>query len=77
MVQAYILIQTEVGKARDVAAAIGEITGVVRVDPVTGPYDVMVLTEAHTVDELGDLVVSRVQHVPGITRTLTCSVVHL
>jgi len=77
VVQAYILIQTEVGKARDVAAAIGDISGVVRVDAVTGPYDVVVLTEARSVDELGKLVVSRVQSVPGITRTLTCSVVHL
>jgi hypothetical protein len=50
---------------------------VVRVDAVTGPYDVVVLTEAHTVDELGGLIVSKVQFVPGITRTLTCSVVNL
>ena len=77
MVQAYILIQTEVGRARDVAASIGDIAGVVRVDAVTGPYDVVVLTEAHTVDELGKLIVSKVQMVPGITRTLTCSVVRL
>lgn len=77
MVQAYILIQTEVGRARDVAAAIADISGVVRVDAVTGPYDVVVLTQAHTVDELGKLIVSKVQFVPGITRTLTCSVVHL
>src|SRR5690606_31682404 len=46
VVQAYILIQTEVGKARDVAAAIAQIEGVARVDVVTGPYDVIVLTEA-------------------------------
>lgn len=77
MVQAYILIQTEVGKARDVATEIREIYGVVRVDAVTGPYDVVVLTEARNVDELGKLIVSRVQMVAGITRTLTCSVVHL
>lgn len=77
MVQAYILIQTEVGKARDVAAAIRDIAGVVRVDAVTGPYDVVVLTEAQSVDELGRMIVSRIQLVPGITRTLTCSVVHL
>ncbi|HEX2418449.1 MAG TPA: Lrp/AsnC ligand binding domain-containing protein [Micromonosporaceae bacterium] len=77
MVQAYILIQTEVGKASDVAAAIRGISGVARVDAVTGPYDVVVLTEARNVDELGKMVVSKVQAVPGITRTLTCSVVHL
>ncbi|HET8661575.1 MAG TPA: Lrp/AsnC ligand binding domain-containing protein, partial [Micromonosporaceae bacterium] len=61
MVQAYILIQTEVGKARDVAAAIRDISGVVRVDAVTGPYDVVVLTEARSVDELGKMIVSKVQ----------------
>ena len=77
MVQAYILIQTEVGKAREVATSIRDIAGVVRVDAVTGPYDVVVLTEARSVDELGKMIVSRVQLVQGITRTLTCSVVHL
>ena len=77
MVQAYILIQTEVGRARDVAGQITDLAGVVRVDAVTGPYDVVVLTEANTVDELGKLIVSKVQMVPGITRTLTCSVVRL
>jgi DNA-binding Lrp family transcriptional regulator len=77
VVQAYILIQTEVGKARDVALAIQDIAGVVRVDAVTGPYDVVVLTEARNVDELGKMIVSKVQLVSGITRTLTCSVVHL
>ncbi len=77
MVQAYILIQTEVGKARDVAETIKDIKGVEQVEAVTGPYDVIVLTQARSVDELGKLVVSKVQAVPGITRTLTCSVVHL
>ena len=77
MVQAYILIQTEVGKARDVATAISQIDGVARVDAVTGPYDVIVLSEARNVDELGKMIVSQVQLVSGITRTLTCSVVHL
>jgi DNA-binding Lrp family transcriptional regulator len=77
VVQAYILIQTEVGKAREVAKAIADIDGVVKVDAVTGPYDVIVLGQARNVDELGKMIVSRVQGVSGITRTLTCSVVHL
>ena len=77
MVQAYILIQTEVGRARDVAAAISGVDGIVRVDAVTGPYDVVVLAESTNVDELGKMIVTAVQMVPGITRTLTCSVVHL
>ena len=75
--QAYILIQTEVGKAAQVAAAIGEIAGVISAEDVTGPYDVIVRAEAATVDELGKLVVARIQSLPGITRTLTCPVVHI
>jgi DNA-binding Lrp family transcriptional regulator len=77
MVQAYILIQTEVGKAALVAQAIQEIKGVTNAEDVTGPYDVIVRAEARNVDELGKLVVARVQSVDGITRTLTCPVVHL
>jgi DNA-binding Lrp family transcriptional regulator len=77
MVQAYILIHTEVGKARDVAAAMKDVPGMVRVDAVTGPYDVVGLAEAHTIDELGKLIVSKLQTVPGVERTVTCSVVHL
>ena len=75
--QAYILIQTEVGKAAQVAAAIAEISGVLAAEDVTGPYDVIVRAEASTVDELGKLVVARIQSLPGITRTLTCPVVHI
>ena len=77
VVQAYILIQTEVGKAADVARHIAEIEGVTTAEDVTGPYDVIVRAEARNVDDLGKLVVARVQGVPGITRTLTCPVVHL
>ncbi|MCA0332042.1 MAG: Lrp/AsnC ligand binding domain-containing protein [Actinobacteria bacterium] len=77
MVQAYILIQTEVGKAADVAAEIAQIKGVTQAEDVTGPYDVIVRAEARSVDELGKLVVARIQAVEGITRTLTCPVVHL
>ncbi len=77
MVHAYILIQTEVGKAAQVAQTIAEIDGVTKAEDVTGPYDVIVRTEADSVDDLGRLVVARVQSVDGITRTLTCPVVHL
>ena len=77
MVTAYILIQTEVGKAAQVAKDIIDITGVQQAQAVTGPYDVIVRAEAQNIDELGQLVVARVQAVAGITRTLTCPVVHL
>ncbi len=76
-VSAYVLVQTEVGKAANVAEKVSEIEGVVSAEDVTGPYDVIVRAEAASVDELGRMVVSRVQLIEGITRTLTCPVVHL
>jgi DNA-binding Lrp family transcriptional regulator len=66
VVTAYVLIQTEVGKAARVMT-----------EAVTGPYDVIVRAEARNLDELGKLAVARVQAVDGITRTLTCPIVHL
>jgi DNA-binding Lrp family transcriptional regulator len=77
VVTAYILIQTEVGKAAQVAKDIVETTGVQQAEDVTGPYDVIARAEARNLDELGRLVVARVQVVDGITRTLTCPVVRL
>ena len=77
MVNAYILIQTEVGRAAQVAKEVGKIKGVASAEDVTGPYDVIVRAEARSVDDLGKLVVAKIQGVEGITRTLTCPVVHL
>jgi DNA-binding Lrp family transcriptional regulator len=77
VVQAYILIQTEVGQGSTVAASIRELPGVLSAEDVTGPYDVIVRAEAGTVDELGRLVVARMQGIDGITRTLTCPVIQL
>lgn len=76
-VSAYILIQTEVGKASAVVGACRNLEGVVQADDVTGPYDVILKAESDSIDELGRMVVSQVQLVDGITRTLTCPVVHL
>jgi DNA-binding Lrp family transcriptional regulator len=76
-VSAYILIQTEVGKAASVAAQVRQVDGVSSADDVTGPYDVIARADAETVDELGRMVVSKVQMIDGITRTLTCPVVNI
>jgi DNA-binding Lrp family transcriptional regulator len=76
-VSAYVLIQTEVGKAAGVATQLRDIAGVVVADDVTGPYDVIARVEAESIDELGRLVVTHVQSIEGLTRTLTCPVVNL
>ena len=73
----YVLIQTEVGRAASVARSVSEVPGVVTAEDVTGPYDVIVRTEAENMDELGRMVVGRIQIIEGITRTVTCPVVNL
>ncbi len=77
MVEAYVLIQTEIAKQTQVAGELGRIPGVTIADILAGPYDVIVRVEAADVDALGKLVVTKIQAVEGVTRTLTCPVVHL
>ena len=66
-----------VRRRQQVAGAATEINGVQHAYPLTGPYDVIVRAEARDIDALGQLVVSRIQAINGVTRTLTCPVVHL
>ena len=77
MVRAYVLIQTEVGQTGRVAREVAEIVGTGSAVPVAGPYDIIAIVEAASIDDLGKMVVSRIQGVKGVTRTLTCTVVHI
>jgi DNA-binding Lrp family transcriptional regulator len=77
VVSAFILIQTEVGRASNVTREIGGVKGIVSVDPVTGPYDVIARGEAADLDELAKSIVMPIQSVEGVTRTLTCPVLAL
>jgi DNA-binding Lrp family transcriptional regulator len=76
-VEAYVLVQTEVGAAAEVSDEIGTLEGVLSAEAITGPYDVIARVQTEDVDALGALVVSRVHLVAGVTRTLTCPIVHL
>ena len=77
MVTAYILIQTEVGKASHVTDQVRTIEGVMQVDPVTGPYDIIARAEAADLDLLAKSTVLPMQDLDGITRTLTCPVLQI
>jgi DNA-binding Lrp family transcriptional regulator len=76
-VSAYVLIQTEVGRAATVTEAIAAIEGVTVAETVTGPYDAIIRVDGESMDAVAKTVVSRIQMVEGITRTLTCEVVHI
>ena len=70
--KAFLLIQTEVGKADKVIATLKEIAGVRTADRVTGPYDVICVVEGERLDEVGSVVTGKIQRVPGISRIVTC-----
>lgn len=76
-VHAYVLIQTDIGKAAHVADQVNGINGVTLAEAVTGPYDVIVSVEAPSMNDLGRMVVRDIQQIEGITRTITCPIVRL
>ncbi|MFC1894249.1 Lrp/AsnC ligand binding domain-containing protein, partial [Chloroflexota bacterium] len=71
-VKAYVLIETQVGKTKQVAEAIRKVQGAASVDVVTGPYDAIAIIQAETLSDIGDLITAKVHPVAGISRTVTC-----
>ncbi len=70
--KAFILIETAVGKNKEVVATLGKLKGVKSVDTVTGPYDIIAIAEGDTLNDIGDLVTGKIHPIPGISRTVTC-----
>lgn len=77
MIEAYVLIQTEIGRQLPVATALSEMPGVTQAVVVTGPYDVIARISAADVDALGSLIITKIQSVDGVVRTLTSPIVHI
>ena len=70
--RAYILIETQVGQAREVLNALRAMDSVAEADIITGIYDLIALAEAEDMVALVDLVTAQVQGISGIERTITC-----
>jgi len=70
--KAYVLIETAVGRTKEVTSAIERLQGVRAVDPVTGPYDIIAIVEGESLNDIGDIVTSKIHPTAGISRTVTC-----
>ncbi len=70
--RAFILIETQVGRARQVALDLRALEGVKDADVITGSFDVIALVEAGDMATMADLVTSRIQGIRGVLRTITC-----
>lgn len=73
--RAFVLIETAVGRTKEVATRLGELDGVKSVDVVTGPYDVIAIVEAETLSDIGSIITDKIHPTPGISRTVTCLVI--
>lgn len=70
--KAFVLVETAVGKTKEVVAKVRQLEGVKSVDPVTGPYDIIAIIEAESLNDIGDLVTGEIHPIAGISRTVTC-----
>ncbi len=70
--KAYVLIETAVGRAKEVVSTVEKLEGVTSVDAVTGPYDIIAIVEKQSLNEIGDLVTGKIHPIAGISRTVTC-----
>lgn len=70
--KAFVLIETAVGKTKGVIASLGQLKGIDSVDTVTGPYDIIAVIEAETLNDIGDLITGKIHAIDGISRTVTC-----
>ena len=70
--KAFVLIETAVGKSKEVVTALRRLKGMKSVDTVTGPYDVIAIVEGETLNDIGGLVTGKIHPILGISRTVTC-----
>jgi len=70
--KAFVLIETAVGRSKEVVLELGKLKGVVSVNAVTGPYDIIAIVQGDTLNDIGDLVTEKIHPIPGISRTVTC-----
>ncbi len=70
--KAFVLIETDVGRTKEVVAALSRLEGIKSVDTVTGPYDVIAVIEGENLNDIGDLVTGKIHPIAGISRTVTC-----
>lgn len=69
---AFVLIETAVGKTKEVVNILTRMKGVKSVNTVTGPYDIIALIEAENLNDIGDLITGKIHDIDGISRTVTC-----
>lgn len=72
---AFILITVAHGMARKVYEQLTKIPGIVQVNAIAGPYDIIAIVQGSDFNAIGKLIIDKIQPIEGIERTLTCNVI--
>jgi len=72
LAKAFVLIETAVGRTKEVVSILNKMEGLKSVDTVTGPYDIIAVLEAENLNKIGDLITGKIHSIEGISRTVTC-----
>jgi DNA-binding Lrp family transcriptional regulator len=70
--KAYILIEIRTGEIGEVVKHLKRVEGVTEANMTFGPYDAVAVVEAEDVNEIGHIIASGIQPIPGVLETLTC-----
>ena len=70
-VRAFVLIQTLPGRVAAIIRALEKMAPVKGVDPVTGPFDIVVYLEVEELREISGVVAGTIGGLKGVTHTTT------
>ncbi|RMH09434.1 MAG: Lrp/AsnC family transcriptional regulator [Nitrospirae bacterium] len=76
-VTAFVFVDVAGDHTKSAFKTITRMAGVRTVYAITGPHDLIVQIEAPTLEELNELVLSRIRSVDGVLKTTTAIVLNL
>ena len=76
-ISAFVFIDVTGNHTKSAYKTLTRIQGVKSLHAVTGPFDLIAQVEAETIEELNDIVLSRIRSVDGITKTSTALVLKM
>jgi DNA-binding Lrp family transcriptional regulator len=73
--KAFVLVKVKSGSSEQVEDALADLPGVKLSHSVMGPYDVVVFVEGLNINSLRDMIMRKIQSIPGVRHTTTLLVV--
>jgi DNA-binding Lrp family transcriptional regulator len=74
MNRAYILIETVVGRSREITTELQKCDWVQCAERVTGPYDIVAMAECHALADVEMLIRREIGPMDGVIRAVVCPI---